>query len=317
MRRSSLLLASVILACALAVPAAGQTPAPTTTTPAPKAKKKAKKPATAPAAPLETAAAPAPVVADSTSRVQPDTTPATAAATAQPEPPAKKGGFFGKAKGLAHNKVVRQVAKVAACTMVPGGQIIAGAIDAGSNTSVGGVAAGAAGAATGTSCMGAMGQMGMTNAAMQAAQPNPAMMGGGGSQAAMMQQAAAMQAMGMHPTGPIGIVPNLSIQLANGKTTLTNLPWMPGTATLFPESASDYEQAMTRLAEAMKETPGTYKITVWAKDAGTKDANKQIAATRGQTIQAALIHDGVEESHFAPQVEGKQGDPKMEISRSK
>ncbi len=75
--------------------------------------------------------------------------------------PKKKGGLFGKAKGIMKNKVVQQVAKVAACTMVPGGQVIAGAIDAASSQSAGEAASGAAGAASGSSCMPGMGGAGM------------------------------------------------------------------------------------------------------------------------------------------------------------
>jgi hypothetical protein len=41
----------------------------------------------------------------------------------------KKGGLFGKVKGLAKNKVVKTVAKVALCSAVPGGQMIAGALE--------------------------------------------------------------------------------------------------------------------------------------------------------------------------------------------
>jgi hypothetical protein len=48
--------------------------------------------------------------------------------TTQPAPK-KHGGLFGKVKGLAKNKVIQQVAKTAACNMVPGGQLVAGAID--------------------------------------------------------------------------------------------------------------------------------------------------------------------------------------------
>ena len=72
--------------------------------------------------------------------------------------PKKKGGLFGKAKGVMKNKVVQQVAKAAACTMVPGGQAIAGAIDAASSKSAGEAATGAAGVATGSSCMPGMGR---------------------------------------------------------------------------------------------------------------------------------------------------------------
>jgi hypothetical protein len=81
----------------------------------------------------------------------------------------KKGGLFGKVKGLAGNKVVQSVAKTAACTMVPGGQVIVGAIDAASSKDVGeaatdaaGTAAGVAGVGGGQGCMpDAMGGMGM------------------------------------------------------------------------------------------------------------------------------------------------------------
>ena len=62
----------------------------------------------------------------------------------------KGGGLFGKVKGVAKNKVVQSVVKTAACTMVPGGQYVAGAIDAAANKNA---ATGAAGAATGSSCM--------------------------------------------------------------------------------------------------------------------------------------------------------------------
>jgi hypothetical protein len=84
--------------------------------------------------------------------------------------PKQKGGLFGKVKGLAGNKVVKAVAKTAACTMVPGGQVIAGAIDAASSKSAGKAVGGAAGAAAGTSCMpGGLGAGGVAVAAAQAA----------------------------------------------------------------------------------------------------------------------------------------------------
>ena len=66
----------------------------------------------------------------------------------------KSGGLFGKVKNVAKNKVVQQVAKTAACTMLPGGQIVASAIDAAGDK---GAVGAAAGAATGTSCMPGMG----------------------------------------------------------------------------------------------------------------------------------------------------------------
>ena len=82
---------------------------------------------------------------------------APAADSAAPAPKKKKG-MFGKLKSIAGNKTVQSVAKVAACTMVPGGQFVAGAIDAAADPDVGGVAAGVAGGATGAACgMGGIG----------------------------------------------------------------------------------------------------------------------------------------------------------------
>jgi hypothetical protein len=62
--------------------------------------------------------------------------------------------MFGKLKGLAKNKVVKTVAKAALCTAVPGGQVIASALDGAKTKSAAGVAGAAAGVAGGGgSCM--------------------------------------------------------------------------------------------------------------------------------------------------------------------
>lgn len=77
--------------------------------------------------------------------------------------PPKKGGMFGKMKALAHNKTAQNIVKAAACTAIPGGQYMVGAIDAKSQAkaAVAGAAAGVAtGVATktmGTSCIPGMG----------------------------------------------------------------------------------------------------------------------------------------------------------------
>ena len=68
----------------------------------------------------------------------------------------KKKGLFGKVKGLAKNKVVKTVAKTALCTAVPGGQVIAGALDAAETKNVAGAATAATG---GSSCMPGMAGM--------------------------------------------------------------------------------------------------------------------------------------------------------------
>lgn len=117
--------------------------------------------------------------------------PSPGDSVAQPAP--KKKGMFGKLKSIAGNKTVQSVAKVAACTMVPGGQFVAAGIDAASNAAEGdaaGTAAGAAGAATGSACAGALGG-GAVGAAGMAA-PGMGAGGGVGNVAGMAGSAAAI-----------------------------------------------------------------------------------------------------------------------------
>ena len=67
-------------------------------------------------------------------------------------PAAKKKGMFGKVKGLAKNKIVKTVAKAALCTVVPGGPVISGALDAVETKNVVGAASTAL-TGGGSSCM--------------------------------------------------------------------------------------------------------------------------------------------------------------------
>jgi len=108
--------------------------------------------------------------AQSGSTVAQVTDDSTAAATV---PAAKKkGGLFGKVKGVAKNKVVKTVVKAALCTAVPGGQVIAGALDAAETKNVAGAATSAA--TGGSSCMPGM-------AGMAGAPPSPGAAGIGGA----------------------------------------------------------------------------------------------------------------------------------------
>jgi hypothetical protein len=113
--------------------------------------------------------------ATSPSRAQntPDSNAAKDSADAQ-SPGKKKGGLLHKVGHVAESKVVQTVAKTAACTMVPGGQVIAGAIDAAGNKNASGAATGAAQAATGTACSNTMGNLTTAGdrAAQQAMQPS-------------------------------------------------------------------------------------------------------------------------------------------------
>ena len=92
---------------------------------------------------------------------------ATDSTASTSEAPKKKKGLFGKVKGLAKNKVVKTVAKTALCTAVPGGQMIAGALDAAETKDVAGAASTAAGGSG--SCMPGLGGMGAPSAAKAAA----------------------------------------------------------------------------------------------------------------------------------------------------
>jgi hypothetical protein len=144
--------------------------------------------------------------------------------------PKKKGGLFGKVKGLAKNNVVKTIAKTAACTMIPGGQLVAGAIDGASakgaakdaatnaatnaaTKAVKGVVAGAAAGALagagkgGNPCMPGMGMMGNPGAAAMASgvpgaglpgMPNT-MPGVGLSPAQLKQMQEQYRKMGMAP----------------------------------------------------------------------------------------------------------------------
>jgi len=132
--------------------------------------------------------------------------------TTQPAPK-KHGGLFGKVKGLAKNKVVQQVARTAACNMVPGGQLVAGAIDnvsakkAAKNAAKDAVAGAALGAATGKSTcgggiMGNLGAAGMAKGVAGAGipgMPTTGMPGVGTSADQMKQMAEQYQKMGMNP----------------------------------------------------------------------------------------------------------------------
>ena len=116
-------------------------------------------------------------------------------------PPAKekKKGMFGKVKGLAKNKIVKTIGKAALCTVVPGGQVIAGALDAAETKDVAGAAVTAA--TGGGSCM--PGMAGTAGAAAPAAGIGGAAagaLGAGISGAAVPgQPSTGMPAMAMSP----------------------------------------------------------------------------------------------------------------------
>ncbi len=260
----------------------------------------------------------------------------------------KGGGMFGKVKGLAKNKIVRQVAKTAACTMVPGGQVIAGAIDAASSEGVAGAAQGAAGAATGSSC--GLPGMGPANAAgaatgdaqaMQAAQA-AAMAGGmGAGNAQMMAAMQAMQAqMAQMGTGGAGMPPgmpqamgasgegggkalevssDLPGDLKKGKTVIRNIDWIPGGETVSPSGADGFAWAMAQVAAAMKQAGGAYRLDLYMDKQSGDAMVGTLGPQRLAAVQAALVEGGATPGADGPQIgkSKKAGDPRLEIVRLK
>jgi hypothetical protein len=163
--------------------------------------------------------------------------------TTQPAPK-KHGGLFGKVKGLAQNKVVQQVAKTAACNMVPGGQLVAGAIDnasakkaaknAATNAAKDAVAGAALGAATGKSTcgMGMMGNLGAAGMAKGVAgagipgMPTTGLPGVGTSADQMKQMAEQYRKMGINPAqiGAMQQAMQQQMQAAAAGTPATAMP---------------------------------------------------------------------------------------------
>lgn len=281
----------------------------------------------------------------------------------------KGGGLFGKVKSVAKNKVVQQVAKTAACTMLPGGQVVAGAIDAAANKDAVGAAAGAA---TGSTCMPGMGGAGaMAGGAMagggvaDGAVPGAAglMPTGAGGQPGMdpammaaysAQMAAAMQAVqaqagaggtGMPPgmlpgampmpTGgvpadameepgegggqPLELSSDLPGELKKGKTVIRNLDWIPGGGTVSPAGADGFGQAMARVAAAMKQAGGSYRLDIYMDKQSGDVVVRTLGPQRLAAVRASLVEGGASPGADGPQIgkSKKDGDPRLEVVRLK
>jgi hypothetical protein len=244
----------------------------------------------------------------------------------------KHGGLFGKVKGIAKNKMVQQVAKVAACTMVPGGQLVAGAIDAASNKGAAGAAQGVAGAASGSSCMpgmggaaGMAGGMTGTGATMGLGATQLAGLGSGGAGnamsqamiAAQMQQmqqimstqkAAGLGAMTEAPGQTIDVSTDLAAELGKGKTSLRNIDWIAGGPGISPAGMPGFTQAMTQLAAAMGQAGGSsYRLDLYLDDRYDDAIVKTLGPERLSTVQGAL----------SAALSGAQSTARIEIGKAK
>jgi hypothetical protein len=338
--------------------------------------------------------------------------------TAPDSTPHKHGGLFGKAKSFVGNKTVKAVAKTVACTMVPGGQVIANAMDAASSRSAEGAVASAAGAAGGSGCMPgglggpAMAAKGISGAGMgggiggvagslagaselaamtkmgggrgmpmMAATPTMAAAGYGGAPGAlgdeevakclsltpaeyrdfadpthgaprqptkkeidrqaklsqkidvqhyqscmMAQQAAAMQAgsaaaptdePAAEPPAAIAISADPVGELRKGRTTLRGIGWAPGAAELSDGAGGAFGEAMARMALAVRQAGGSYRVDIYLEPQVDKASAGRIGAARLATVQDALDHAGLPAGLVTPGKTKTDKNDRLEFVRAK
>jgi len=282
--------------------------------------------------------APVPVMAQSDTPVIAADTALTDSVVEGP----KKKGMFGKVKGLAKNKVVRQVAKTALCTAVPGGQVIAGAIDAAETKDVGGAAATAA-TGGGANCMPGMpgmGGQGMAGEGTGGATPIPGAAGlgmpgqpvtGMPGLAISPEQMAQMQeqykSMGMDPaqvqammggaTGGASLAAGPSLVTEKGRLVLRDLPWVQGSAQVLEGSEDAFGQAVGELAQAILATSDAYRIEAKVEDQGGKKESKLLSSNRANVLRAALSVEGVPAERLETADGGSDKNPRIVVSKAK
>ncbi len=252
--------------------------------------------------------------------------------------PKKKGGLFGKVKDIAKNKVVRTVAKTAACTMLPGGQLIAGAIDAGSKKdAVGGAAALATG--SGSGCMPGMTGQGLAGKGMAAAaaaaagsagvlpgQPTVATPAMEISPDQMKQMQEHYRRMGIDPAG-IDAMQGLmagqpaaepySLVKEKSRIVLRRLPWAPGSAAMQAGVESVLGEAIAELATEIMSTTKNYRIEVRVEQQGGNRQSQLLAKRRAAVIIGALTSHGVPSTRLSPGGGAADNDPRVVVSESK
>ncbi|HEX7335589.1 MAG TPA: OmpA family protein [Gemmatimonadales bacterium] len=284
---------------------------------------------------------------------QSEATDSTPSASTTP----KKKGLFGKVKGLAKNKIVKTVAKTALCTAVPGGQVIAGALDAAETKDVAGAATTAAGGSG--SCMPGLGGMGAPSAAEAAAsaagagalgaggpavgvpgQPTVGMPGMAISPEQMKQmqeqykkmgidaaQLRAMQEMmaGMQGASepaaaadqPQRISGAPALSREKGKMLVRHLPWVQGTAGLQPGGEPMFGMALQEVGAAIQATSKRYKIEARVEEQGGKSQNRLLAQQRAAAVLEGLTARGVPANRLSVSAGGADKDPRIVISESK
>jgi outer membrane protein OmpA-like peptidoglycan-associated protein len=274
--------------------------------------------------------------------------------TAPAAPVQKKKGMFGKMKGLAKSKVVNTVAKAALCTAVPGGQVIASAMDARKAKNAAGAAGAAAGlAGGGGNCMPGMagiaakgavapasgsaalagvaggaipsmptsgvGGPGMSPAQLKAMQKQYQQMGMDSAQVAAMQQM--MNTMPGAPatsTEPSTAAQPQSLGPAlsreKGRMIMRQLPWMPGSEAIKADGGPPFGLAIREIAQTMG--PGGTRFTVQARveEQGSKTRNRDLARRRAAAVITALTAEGIAKTRLTVSDGGADKDVRIVIS---
>ncbi len=269
----------------------------------------------------------------------------------------KKKGMFGKVKGLAKNKIVKTVAKAALCTAVPGGQVIASAIDAAETKNVSGAAATAVtgggscmpgmagtGAPTGAGAagIGAAGVVGALGAGVTGAglpgQPATGMPGMAMSPEQMKQLQEQYAKMGMDTaqlrqmmaampgaspgdpaaaSGPEPIIGAPALSREKGRILVRHLPWLRGSEALQPGGEPMFGMAMQEVALAIKATVKRYKIEARVEEQGGKAQNRLLSQKRGAAVLAALAARGVAADRLSVSDGKSDKDPRIIVSEGK
>ncbi len=264
----------------------------------------------------------------------------------------KKGGMFGKLKGIAHNKTVQNITKAAVCQALPGGQYMVGAAEAAKNkTSI------ASGAANAQSCIPGMGGAGaglggmggkgaLAGAAMGAAssigtggkgQPAaaptrgaagmPGMPAGGmaGFTAEQMQQVQAMSATmgggGGMTTEASGEQMKLSGAIADeirkGKLTIKKIDWVHGAPSVSPSTTQGFMDLMLSAAQAMKADGGKYRVDLYMDKKYSEEEIASLGAQRMMVVVTSLQSGGQQAEAVTSGKIGKDKEQRVEIVKVK
>ncbi|MEO6210587.1 MAG: hypothetical protein ABIQ10_10730 [Gemmatimonadaceae bacterium] len=267
----------------------------------------------------------------------------------------KKGGMFGKLKGVAHNKTVQNITRAAVCQALPGGQYMVGAAEAAKNkTSI------ASGAVNAQSCIpgmgggsplagkglagvgaaGAMGAIGGIAGGQTAAGAVTGMRNGipaGGNTAmtstaqglAGMQSAMAqMQAASLATGGNGGMTTEASgeqiklsgavaDEIKKGKLTIKKIDWVRSNPSVSPSSTQGFMDLMLSAAQAMKAEGGNYRVDIYMDKKYSDEEIASLGAQRMMVLVTSLQSGGQLADAVTAGKIGKDKEQRVEIVKVK